>query len=133
MGTRAQKIRAQIAELQTELDVADTRKRLAAAQRLIGKCFKYRNCYSCPEKESDYWWLYVRVLSVDTDGYASGVSFQHDSRGHLEIKPEVSAWIDKNGGYVPITFLEWHAALSDFMARVEAMSELEIGAVYPKE
>lgn len=129
MGTREQKIRAKIAELQSELDEKATRERMNAANRLVGKCFKYRNCYSCPEKDSDYWWLYVRVLSVDTDGYTSGVSFQTDSRGACEIKPEVSTWIVKNSSYKPISYAEWKGALDEFHARVRTLAAMKIGSV----
>lgn len=28
------------------------------AKKLVGKCYRYRNSYSCPQTEADYWWLY---------------------------------------------------------------------------
>lgn len=31
---------------------------------LFGKCFKYRNNYSCPESSRDYWWMWMRVTGV---------------------------------------------------------------------
>lgn len=48
---------------------------------LIGKCFKYKNNYSCPEKPSDYWFLYVRIDSLSKDGDLFSTQFQTDMYG----------------------------------------------------
>lgn len=51
---------------------------------LEGKAFKYRNCYSCPEKPSDYWWLYIKVLKVTKD-HIETHQFQTDKYGEITI------------------------------------------------
>ncbi len=35
----------------------------------IGRCFKTKNCYSCPDKPSDYWNLYVIIIDIDYVNY----------------------------------------------------------------
>lgn len=38
-----------------------------------GKCFKKQNHYSCPEKPSDYWFLYHKVVKITPkDVYNTG-------------------------------------------------------------
>lgn len=50
----------------------------------VGKCYKYKNCYSCPQEEKDYWWLYIRVKEVK-DGCLVCQTFQKDSYGKIII------------------------------------------------
>jgi hypothetical protein len=66
---------------------------------LIGKCFRYRNSYSCPEKPSDYFWFYVRVLSANGYGVTCH-TFQTDKNGRIEIE-----WSSHRSSY--------HGGLSD--------------------
>lgn len=53
---------------------------------LVGRCFKFRNSYSCPEKPSDYWWLYLVVLKAAKGGLYT-FEFQTDRHGEFDIKP----------------------------------------------
>ncbi len=68
---------------------------------LVGKCLVYRrNSYSCPEKKSDYWDVYRRVLDCIYDGewdfYFIVEDFCTDSYGKSEIKVErQSAYINR--------------------------------------
>lgn len=65
-------------------------------KKMEGKYFKYRNNYSCPEKPSDYWFMYTKVTEVKPedvymigDGptcYYNGWSFQTDKNGEIFIK-----------------------------------------------
>jgi hypothetical protein len=52
---------------------------------LVGKFFRYRNNFSCPEKPSDYWWLYVHVLRMEKGGHLIAHQFQTDSHGSITI------------------------------------------------
>lgn len=58
----------------------------------VGKCFVARNCYSCPEKKSDYWNVYYMVLSLN-DG--NGVDVLQ-----LQIDRDGNAFIQKTSSYV---------------------------------
>jgi len=55
-------------------------------ESLVGRSFKYRNSYSCPQEEKDYWMLYQRVLSLDHDGTPWGVTIQTDCYGKMECE-----------------------------------------------
>lgn len=53
-------------------------------KELEEKAFKYRNNYSSPEKPSDYWWMYLKVLKVTKD-YIDTHEFQTDKYGQITI------------------------------------------------
>jgi hypothetical protein len=58
-------------------------------KKLVGKCFKYKNSYSSPEKESDYWYLYRKVLRIaDEHPFIVSFDFQTDKDGKISIEPE---------------------------------------------
>jgi hypothetical protein len=79
------KLLAQMARVRRELDKIEGAETAKKNKKLIGKYFKYpRNCYSCPEKESDYWPVYHKVLY--DDGGLHGMTFQTDSHGMITIK-----------------------------------------------
>ena len=62
-------------------------------RQLIGRCFKYRNCYSCPEKPSDYWWLWFRATG--TSGWmVTGPKIQCDSNGKIDIERYAAIAVD---------------------------------------
>jgi hypothetical protein len=70
-----------IAEKIGKIEDAD---RYQGNKTLEGKAFKYRNNYSCPEKPSDYWWLYLKVLKVTRD-HIETHEFQTDKYGEITI------------------------------------------------
>lgn len=68
-------------------------------KKLEGKCFKVKNNYSCPEEDTDYWWLYKKVTEIkpefvyDTRGngvacHYNGFSFQMDKNGDISVIKE---------------------------------------------
>lgn len=59
-------------------------KKEKTLKEFVGKCYKYRNCYSCPQEEKDYWWLYIYVKEIK-DGYLTCQTFQKDSDGKIMI------------------------------------------------
>lgn len=89
---------------------AEEDKKAAANRLLIGRFFKYRNCYSCPDTEADYWWLYATVTGVTEFGSCNGWSFQHTATNEWNLQH------DEHLGTIPqgwqeITAVEfWHAA-----------------------
>jgi len=50
-----------------------------------GKYFKYRNSFSCPQKESDYWYLYSKVSKVISVREVYRISFEMDIHSKIEI------------------------------------------------
>lgn len=76
---------AKIKPLQVQLNRIEGAERRAANEPLVGRCFKYRNSYSCPEKPSDYWPLYMRVDRADDTGIWC-TEFQIDLYGRAEAQ-----------------------------------------------
>lgn len=74
---QAQSLAAKIGKIQD----AD---RYQENKKLEGKAFKYRNNYSCPQKPSDYWWMYIKVLKVTKD-FIDTHEFQTDQYGQITI------------------------------------------------
>lgn len=87
-------MRKQLDSLRRNIQDFDAKERIAANKSLIGRFFKYRNCYSCPTKPSDYWWMYTAVIGVDRGGYLKTFVFQRDSYGAVRI--EQGSGIDGN-------------------------------------
>lgn len=74
----------------------------------LGRCFKTRNNYSCPQKPSDYWWLYVKVTSVKNG--IKGLMFQVDYNGRIEIQPKEYLMANTLDSYTPISSAQWDKA-----------------------
>lgn len=94
----------------------DEAEKVAKMRDHIGRFFKYRNCYSTPQSESDRWWLYGCVQSAEAYVGAKGFTFQRASDNRIEI--ELDARIHVEMGWKEISFEEfWDAAgeLRDFV------------------
>lgn len=94
--------------LRAELYKVEDAERKAEHAKLIGRCFKYRNCYSCPKEESDYWWMYTKVTGMGDGYWPKAFQFQTDKDGKIEI--EYARHHANLGGYVEITAKEFNAA-----------------------
>jgi len=81
-------------------------------KKLEGKCFKNKNNYSCPEKPSDYWWLYTKITEIkpddvyDTRGngvacHYKGYSFQTDKDGNITTRKEDYGYVHSLGKEIP--------------------------------
>lgn len=98
--SRKEELQRQLKALNDELNAiidAENDKRDAT---YVGKCFKVRNNYSCPESEKDYWWLYIKVLRVDTGLLC--LRFQIDCYGRIEIEPEAHMTANSLDRYTPM-------------------------------
>ena len=74
--------------------------------------WKFRNSYSCPEKESDYWWVHRQITDTTPDGYLDGIEFQVDQYGTLTVKElKHDPWMVQTDGWVPSTRAEWNKAV----------------------
>ena len=63
-------------------------------KKLEGTCYKKKNNYSCPEKPSDYWYEYTKVLEIkEKDIYSNN---DHDALSHCI---QVSFYTDKYGNF----------------------------------
>ena len=79
-------LRKQAAAITQRIYSLEDQARSDANKGLAGKCFRYRNSYSCPKDDSERWWLYRRVTSVGKDGHLQVFQFQTDQYGKTEIE-----------------------------------------------
>lgn len=86
MASNKEKLLEKMRVLQAQLDEIEEKENRVRYGGLTGKCFAYRNCYSCPEKPSDYWYTYVQVLSVE-GSHADALCFDIDKDGRVSIEP----------------------------------------------
>ena len=70
-------------------------------KELIGKTFIYKNnSYSCPEKKSDYWDVYLKVVDAPDGGFMC-LTCEKDSYGCIQIQTQKRFGSDSLIGYVP--------------------------------
>jgi hypothetical protein len=81
-----QDLRLQASELRERISRLESVERHKENAKLIGKCFVYRNCYSCPSGPEDYWNLYQRITAMTKDGNLRVFSFQTDKDGQITIE-----------------------------------------------
>jgi hypothetical protein len=67
-----------------EIQKREELKKEKVLKEFVGKHYKYKNSYSCPESETDYWWLYVRVKEIK-DYHLVCQTFQKDKYGKIMI------------------------------------------------
>lgn len=87
------------------------------AAKLVGKCFKYRNCYSFRESENDYWWQYGRVIGAE-GGTSIMITFQIDCYGRIEIEPKIPSHPYSGNGWEEIGKGEWTAAVKELQSKI---------------
>lgn len=94
---RIAELEAKVRELRGELNELTDARDAAESAALVGKMYRYRNSYSCPEDEADYWQLYTKVLSSNDHGSLSVLNFQTDKDGRAEI--EITLGVACSFGY----------------------------------
>lgn len=94
MAARKEELQRIIAEARNELDEIEEAEARLSATEFVGRCFKYRNSFSCPKGPEDRWWVYAKVL--DSEGGA--LQFQRDKNGMWRVEPE--AYMSTRNGSV---------------------------------
>ena len=87
MNKRKANLEKQMYAIRKELSAIEEADNEARFSGLIGRCFSYRNCYSCPKTDKDYWLTYCRVNSI-SGSYANVMEFQIDSTGRITMEPD---------------------------------------------
>jgi hypothetical protein len=116
MKTREQLL-AEITPLRDALDRLDRAERDAENKALIGKCFRYRNSYSLPKTERDYWWTYRKVTALGAHGRLRYFEFQTDKNGAITIEP-TGSFGTVSGGWSPIPEAQFDRAWKAMQAKV---------------
>jgi hypothetical protein len=112
--TRAARANKRLAALTAKVDKLVKAPELA---KLLGKTFVYpRNSYSSPQKESDYWPVYVRVVGVKDGEEIRVVIFETDSNGTFSYRTAV--WDGLMVGYFPCDEAEYRKAFKKQMSKV---------------
>lgn len=124
-NTTTESLRETADAIRREVMAREEREKTEANRATIGKCFKYRNCYSCPEKPSDYWWLYARVERLDDGGNPIGWSFQKDKDGVMQIA-HLQRVHQMFGGWVEITTHEFYVAYAALLSKLKAMKSRKV-------
>lgn len=86
MTDRVAELHAIINTAQQELIAMHDEKKRVLGAALVGKCYRYRNSFSCPEGDADYWWLYMKLTGLDDMGTLIAHTFQTDKTGKIEIR-----------------------------------------------
>jgi hypothetical protein len=94
-----------------EREVAE---RTAEAMAFVGRCFRYRNCYSLPQGTEDYWYLYAIVQGADA-GWCKGLTFQRDKDGRIEIRIDDTMRIYPGSGWEEIDLAAFQAAADNIL------------------
>jgi len=97
MNERKEELNTLIRKAHNELRDIESAERLLDNLALVGKYFKYRNCYSCPESDSDYWWIYARVDSLSESNTPVVIQFQTDKYGMITIETDKNQFTMSNG------------------------------------
>jgi hypothetical protein len=114
--SRKTQLEETIRTARAELDAIRFAERRTAAAALVGKCFAYRNSYSCPQSEADYWTLYLRVTGVTGEGEAETVTFQMDKDGRVSIELSALPAEMFPGRYREIPYAELERAWLDLLS-----------------
>lgn len=102
-----EELRSQQRDIMRQLRDAEDLKRQAEMSAMVGRFFKHRNSYSCPEKSSDYWWLYGAYRRIGKRVFS--VRFQTDRDGKFEIEQREEIY--PYSGWQEITRKEYFTAL----------------------
>ena len=81
-----------------ELDDLDRKETAKTYVALVGRCYKFRNCFSCPKDDGDYWYIYKQCLRIE-DEKPIFLCFENDKNGKISIyfdsrHAEYSGWAE---------------------------------------
>lgn len=108
-ATELERLRAERKALSDRIWKIEAEEQQNGMAALVGRFFKYpTNCFSCPEKPSDYWSIYRRVVK-NKNGKTVAVSFETDNRGETRVKSE-ALFLPDQPGWVEIDSPEFYEA-----------------------
>jgi hypothetical protein len=93
---------------------------LPAMKKQVGRCFRYRNCYSCPESDRDYWWMFCRITGV-VDFALELLTVQRDRNAKISVEmtsamPNVEGQLEPR--YEPMSEEEWCREVRPLLGQV---------------
>lgn len=114
--SRERKLEEIVAAARLELSAIDDEKWVGENAKIVGRFFKSKNNYSCPEGDPDYWDTYIAVIDMDESGRLEIARFQIDKYGKINMGKEFCGrkfFFDEE-----ITREEFVAAWSDTLTSV---------------
>lgn len=106
------RLEARVTKLRAEKREREEKKLRKHNMRYLGKTYKWRNCYSCPEKDSDYWWFYLKVKEISADGSLVCSTFEKTSTGIIKFEPGYGWFHEPQDDWTEITEAEYLQAFS---------------------
>lgn len=116
---RVKKLNAEILRLRNEVADIEAPYEQQRAANYVGMCLRTRNNYSCPEKPSDYWWLYVKVLRADEHGALRCLRFEVDKDGAVRVEPNDFFMVQTLESYEPISPDEFTRQYAQMLKHLE--------------
>lgn len=113
-------LKIQLAQIQDKIYKIEKVERRAEMETLLGKYFKYRNCYSCPDKPSDYWWMYSMPIRIRKDGWFDIFQFEMDKDGKISIETKDKTYRSNYyNGWKEISQSNFNQAWKQILERVK--------------
>lgn len=112
-------LRSQRIDLTQQINDIEAAERDATNAALVGKCFVFRNCHSCPQSPADYWNLFLKVLGA-SDGNLTCLTFETDKNGQVTVRPLDQKW-SLSGGYTEISELRFVTELEALVKRLDSL------------
>lgn len=108
-------------EIRAQIYNIEDHRRIDKNKKVVGKCYVYRNSFSCPSSPKDYWNLYTKIVKIDRSGYLKAVSFQTDKNGDMHFRNETfRVTMD---GYKQIPLSKFNRALETFQKKLYSTCE----------
>jgi hypothetical protein len=98
-----------------ELQQLESQERFSRNVDLVGRYYKFHNSYSCPQNESDYWWIYQRITGINEYGNLQAISFATDKNNKMTIEEEHSVYLDR---WIEITEDEFRKQWNKFVTKI---------------
>ena len=111
---RKEQLEKIIDDAREELSEIVDKENLENNRSLVGKCFKYLNRYGGYDTT---WWIYRKVLGIDSEGFLTRIEFQTDCNGKITIEKE-SEFTMWSSNWTEIHQREFDEARIELMDRI---------------
>ena len=116
---RKDELKSIVEKARSELREIEEAESAKVNQALVGKFFKFRNSYSCPEPH-EYWWLYMAVTGLSDEGNPLTWNFSKDIYGKIDVEVDQLPPPSVSSGYIEIKAKEFYKAYESLMAELNA-------------
>lgn len=111
------KIYKQAEPINKELSEIKDKRARKDWEKMVGKCFKFRNSFGSGEK----WWLYEKIVGFNEDGLITLIA-QKDSHDHIEIEKRTSYGYHHSGD-IKISKEEFDREFQKLLSEILALTK----------